>query len=573
MSTRQRGFIALGIILFVAIVFCGLTPFFWMPGAGIGVALPVITVPGEVVQADFLPGWDLTNSFIGTVLTGLLMLLITAILWRMTKGWTREVPSRLQQIFELFIGTFRNFLKGIAGDKLSTTPLLWPLVATIFFFLLTANYMKLFPGVETVGKMHCTYATFKGYPMIQVNANGYQLWVDSPLNAGKTQTAETYEACKHYFSKEWSRYNFDSSETIEAAITTAQLAVAEAEGVVASAETELASFVATLPAEGEVNEADEEKLHELEEKVAKAVEEHRKAEREVERQEIRLAASNAIFTIDAQLKSVEEELAKLEGVSEEEAHSEGEASATGLAELVLEVRAAANESPYEVSRAELEANVASAFADVQAVSGNKEESITALKALQSELKKLRDFHNTQMYYPTATEVFTQSQLDNPAKPVPFLFHITPFVRGPATDLSLTFMFAIMSMVLVQVYGVWALGPAYFEKFINITALGNLGKRPLGAIDFVVGLIEIISEIGKIVSLSFRLFGNLFAGGVALMAVTFLVALLIPGVIYGLELIIGGVQALVFAVLTVVFSVQAQESHHHDDEHDHAEEHA
>ncbi|HRF93845.1 MAG TPA: F0F1 ATP synthase subunit A [Aggregatilineales bacterium] len=514
MSTRQRGFIALGIILFVAIVFCGLTPFFWMPGAGIGVALPVITVPGEVVQADFLPGWDLTNSFIGTVLTGLLMLLITAILWRMTKGWTREVPSRLQQIFELFIGTFRNFLKGIAGDKLSTTPLLWPLVATIFFFLLTANYMKLFPGVETVGKMHCTHVGFKGYPMIQVNANGYQLWVDSPLNAGKTQTAETEEVCHHFFAGEWSRYEFQDAETIQHSLEEAELAISSAHAAVLTAETELAEFVATLPAEGEMSEANEEKLHELEEKVAKAVEEHHKAEREVERQEIRLTASERIFAIDAELASL-----------------------------------------YSVT-----------------VDSNSEEGKAHLELIDA-LEEERDFHNTQMYYPTATEVFTQSQLDNPAKPVPFLFHITPFVRGPATDLSLTFMFAIMSMVLVQVYGVWALGPAYFEKFINITALGNLGKRPLGAIDFVVGLIEIISEIGKIVSLSFRLFGNLFAGGVALMAVTFLVALLIPGVIYGLELIIGGVQALVFAVLTVVFSVQAQESHHHDDEHDHAEEHA
>ncbi|MCU0481949.1 MAG: F0F1 ATP synthase subunit A, partial [Anaerolineae bacterium] len=172
MNTRQRGFIALGIILFVAIVFCGLIPFVWMPSMGIGVALPVITVPGEVVQADFLPGWNLTNSFIGTILTGLLMLLITGILWLMTKGWTREVPSRLQSMFEILIGGFRSFLAGIAGDKLRTTPLLWPIVATIFFFLLTANYMKLLPGVETVGKMHCTYAGFKGYPMIKVNANG-----------------------------------------------------------------------------------------------------------------------------------------------------------------------------------------------------------------------------------------------------------------------------------------------------------------------------------------------------------------------------------------------------------------
>jgi len=152
--------------------------------------------------------------------------------------------------------------------------------------------------------------------------------------------------------------------------------------------------------------------------------------------------------------------------------------------------------------------------------------------------------------------------------VPYIFHITPFVRGAATDLSLTFALAIMSIVLVQVYGVYALGPAYFDKFLNIPALGNLSKKPLGAIDFVVGLIEIISEVGKIISLAFRLFGNLFAGGVALMAVTFLVALLIPGVIYGLEIIIGTVQALVFAVLTLVFAVQAMEAHHGDDEHEH-----
>jgi F-type H+-transporting ATPase subunit a len=122
--------------------------------------------------------------------------------------------------------------------------------------------------------------------------------------------------------------------------------------------------------------------------------------------------------------------------------------------------------------------------------------------------------------------------------------------------------------------VMALGPSYFEKFINLSALGNLGKKPLGAIDFIVGLIEIISEIGKIVSLAFRLFGNIFAGGVALMAITFLVSMFIPGVIFALEVIIGSVQALVFATLTLVFSVQAMESHHGDHEHheEHGEEH-
>ena len=86
----------------------------------------------------------------------------------------------------------------------------------------------------------------------------------------------------------------------------------------------------------------------------------------------------------------------------------------------------------------------------------------------------------------------------------------------------------------------------------------------------VGVIEIISEIGKIVSLAFRLFGNIFAGGVALLVVMFLVDNLIPGVIILLEIVIGAVQALVFAVLTLVFSVQAME--HHGDDHDHDDHH-
>jgi F-type H+-transporting ATPase subunit a len=183
----------------------------------------------------------------------------------------------------------------------------------------------------------------------------------------------------------------------------------------------------------------------------------------------------------------------------------------------------------------------------------------------------RNLNVSNVRFPGATLPLDETQLDKGA--VPYIFHVTPFFRGPATDLSLTIALAIMAMLLVQVYGVLGQGLPYFEKFINVSALGNLNKKPMGAIDFIVGIIEIISEIGKIVSLAFRLFGNLFAGGVALMAISFLVAMLVPGLIYGLEIIIGAVQALVFAVLTLVFSVQAMEAHHGDDaEHGHEAHH-
>jgi F-type H+-transporting ATPase subunit a len=140
------------------------------------------------------------------------------------------------------------------------------------------------------------------------------------------------------------------------------------------------------------------------------------------------------------------------------------------------------------------------------------------------------------------------------------------VRGAATDLNLTIGLALVTFFAIQVFGVAAQGPAYFQKFINIRALGTLQKKPLGAVDFLVGIFEIVSEIGKIISLAFRLFGNMFAGGILLAVMSFLVATLLPVVFYGLEVIVTSIQAFVFAVLTIVFSAQAMEGHHSDDEH-------
>lgn len=506
MSTRARGCLVFLGIIFVAVVFCAWIPFVVMPGAGVGVALPVIEVPGEVVAEGGFFGLNLTNTIIGTIVADILVLLFAFLVWRASNGWTREVPGRLQGWAEFFLGGFYNFMRGIGGDRLRTAPYLWPLVATIFIFLLAANWMKLLPGVETVGKMHCAYEGQSGYAMMPGWTEGsYRLHVFTPLNAGTTQTAETYALCNNFFKyKEFGRFALDDEATIETALADAEVALADAN-------TEYNNLVASLPADATT--WSDEQVAEVD-AAKKAVE---TAERGVERQTLRLENAQMLPELEVQLASLEAQLN--EPAAED--HAEGEIV------TVAETR--------PVTQSQVDA-----------------------------VRAARDAALTQIQYPTATLVLPAEQLD--AGAVPFIFHITPFVRGPATDLSLTFALAIMSIVLVQAYGVWALGPAYFEKFVNISALGNLGKKPLGAIDFIVGLIEIISEIGKIVSLAFRLFGNLFAGGVALMAVTFLVALMVPGVIYLLEVIIGTVQALVFPVLTLVFAVQAMEAHHGDDEH-------
>ncbi len=93
--------------------------------------------------------------------------------------------------------------------------------------------------------------------------------------------------------------------------------------------------------------------------------------------------------------------------------------------------------------------------------------------------------------------------------------VVPFLRGSATDLNFTIALAVIAVLMTQVYGVMALGPGYFGKFFQFGRLVNGGI--FGVIDFGVGILELILEFAKILSFSFRLFGNVF-GGAALLAI-------------------------------------------------------
>lgn len=142
--------------------------------------------------------------------------------------------------------------------------------------------------------------------------------------------------------------------------------------------------------------------------------------------------------------------------------------------------------------------------------------------------------------------------------------LVPFVRVVSTDLNFTVGLAIISVFMTQVFGVRALGISYFKKFINV---GGIFKRPVfGIIDFGVGLLEMISEISKILSFSFRLFGNIFAGSVLLFVIGTLVPVLAQSGFLMLEFFVGLIQAVVFGMLTMVFMAQATQGHgDHDKE--------
>jgi len=119
----------------------------------------------------------------------------------------------------------------------------------------------------------------------------------------------------------------------------------------------------------------------------------------------------------------------------------------------------------------------------------------------------------------------------------------PLLRSANADLNTTLALAIIAVISLQVFGVATIGFAkYAQKFFNF-------HNP---ILFFVGILELFGEVAKMISFSFRLFGNIFAGEVLLVVVGSLVAYIAPLPFYGLELFVGFIQALVFSTLTLVF---------------------
>jgi F-type H+-transporting ATPase subunit a len=143
--------------------------------------------------------------------------------------------------------------------------------------------------------------------------------------------------------------------------------------------------------------------------------------------------------------------------------------------------------------------------------------------------------------------------------------VLPVIRTPTTDINTTLALAVVTMVLVQIFGVRALGVRYFAKFINIPALQRGG---MGYMMFVVGFLELISELSRILSFTFRLLGNIFAGGVLLFVMTSLIPFIVPVPFYGLELFVGFIQALVFSMLALVFINMAMAGHEGEHEEAH-----
>ena len=147
----------------------------------------------------------------------------------------------------------------------------------------------------------------------------------------------------------------------------------------------------------------------------------------------------------------------------------------------------------------------------------------------------------------------------------------PFLRGGTADLNTTLALALFAVIGSNIFGFFAVGVwRHINKYVNLRAMAEVPfkvrQEPtiafVNPIKFFVGIIEIIGEVAKVASLSFRLFGNVFAGEVLLASMAAIFAFAVPIPFIFLEIIVGLIQALIFAMLTLVYFTIASTAEEH-----------
>lgn len=164
---------------------------------------------------------------------------------------------------------------------------------------------------------------------------------------------------------------------------------------------------------------------------------------------------------------------------------------------------------------------------------------------------LEDAKIARRFFPLVMTIFLFVLVANELAFIPgvgsFGFHTShgfvPLLRAPGADLNFTLALAFIAFFVIEITGIVMLGLwKYGGKYLNVTS----------PINFIVGIIELLSNVGRIISFSFRLFGNVFAGEVMIAVAAFFVAYLLPVPLMAFEVFVGFIQAVVFSMLTLFF---------------------
>ncbi|MFC1932669.1 F0F1 ATP synthase subunit A [Chloroflexota bacterium] len=205
----------------------------------------------------------------------------------------------------------------------------------------------------------------------------------------------------------------------------------------------------------------------------------------------------------------------------------------------------------------------------------------ALGALYDFCQRVAGEENGRRFFPVVSTIFLFVIFNAWLGLVPgfgsILVHTTHgeahLLRPANTDINMPLALAVMSFCFVNYFGIRSLGTGYLKKFVNVgqflAGLRQLARGKLlaglngmftGVIDIFIGFIEALSNFVRIISFTLRLFGNMTAGEILLLIATFLIPFLFALPFYGLELLVGFVQALIFGGLTLIFLTVAVASH-------------
>ena len=155
------------------------------------------------------------------------------------------------------------------------------------------------------------------------------------------------------------------------------------------------------------------------------------------------------------------------------------------------------------------------------------------------------------------------------------YFFIPFIRSGTADINTTLALSLMAVIGANIFGIVSIGIwKMFNKYVNLKAIGGIpGKIKadpmvlvVAPVTFFVGLLELVGEFAKVASLSFRLFGNIFAGEVLLLSMSALLAYGLPIPFLFLEIFVGVIQAFIFAVLILLYFSIASQDHSENEEH-------
>ncbi|HJX03668.1 MAG TPA: F0F1 ATP synthase subunit A, partial [Dehalococcoidia bacterium] len=192
-----------------------------------------------------------------------------------------------------------------------------------------------------------------------------------------------------------------------------------------------------------------------------------------------------------------------------------------------------------------------------------------VEALLNFIKGVAGNHNARRLLPVVATIFLYVLTNAYLALLPFFGTIgfyehghtfVPILRAANTDINLPLSIAIVSFIFVEYLGIKSMGALhYINGFFNTGELAGgirslfKGKAKsavkgimLGLINIFIGILEVFSHFIRIISFTFRLFGNMTAGEILLLVVTFLVPFVVTSVFFGLELFFGFIQALIFA---------------------------